>query len=101
MKTTLILKGEEIFRFFQWLNLKNTIVSPYGSSFGGVVVSKKCSLSNAISTADALKEYLNKLLVNSVEMFISNHYFVEQNPNITFAFKRIGHKSVFRNLQFY
>ena len=24
-------------------------------------------------------------------MFISpNHYFVEQNPNITFAFKRIG-----------
>ena len=87
----LILKGEEIFRVLPVVKLKNTIVSPYGSSFGGVVVSKKCSLSNAISTADALKEYLNKLLVNSVEMFISpNHYFVEQNPNITFAFKRIG-----------
>lgn len=91
----IILKGEEIFGVFPAVRKKNSMFSPYGASFGGLVVSKKCSLKNAIEIANCLKEYFVKSGINTVEMITSpGHYYFEQNHNITFALERIGFKSV-------
>ena len=95
----MILKGEEIFGVLPAVKRDNSLISPYGSSFGGVAVSKKCSLSNAISLADTLKEYFIKAGLNTVEIVTPpDHYYVEQNHNLSFALERIGFKRVFSEI---
>lgn len=91
----MILKGEEIFGVLPAVKRDNILISPYGSSFGGVVISKKCSLRNAIEVADTLKEYFIKFGLNRVEIVTPPyHYYKEQNHNLTFALERIGFKTI-------
>ena len=91
----MILKGEEIIGVLPAVKRDNTLVSPYGSSFGGIVISKKCSLSNAISVANVLKEYFIKFGLKRVEIVAPpNHYYIEQNHNLSFALEKIGFKLV-------
>ncbi|MDB4773221.1 hypothetical protein OAG30_00555 [Flavobacteriaceae bacterium] len=91
----MILKGEEIIGVLPAVKRDNTLVSPYGSSFGGLVISKKCSLQNAIEVANCLKKYLNDSGITQVEFISSpNHYYAIQNHYMTFALEKIGFKLV-------
>lgn len=95
----IILKGDEIFGVLPAVKRDNVLISPYGSTFGGIVMSKKCSLSNAISVANTLKEYFIKAGLNGVEIVTApDHYYVEQNHNLSFALERIGFKRVFSEI---